>query len=251
MKETNIEKGINSQTGKVIVMPSPFQEAVTNALSVDADHNKTHMAALELGIEAIKDESLMNGAAKTLEGLKHNLEALDILQFKVRADRSRTDPQKMQIFLEKSQPIYDNFNAAITKLTQENAAAYAAGVSQLFSQNTELSNMELSMVPALAKQLGSPNGKILTETESETRISLFLMSQYPGLLSENKLLDPTQDAASVARDADQRFSPGAADVVSSRSNLDAALRDMIDSTNRKRSQLLPDQVLQQLKNERV
>ncbi len=254
MKENeNIERGENSITQKHIVHKNANQTAIENALSQDLQINQTRLAHLEASTVAIpgQTEKQTAATAAAVQSIQDNLQNLDTLQHQVRADRTRSDSEKLFILNKNSQAGYETIAAKFALLRTENTARFNQAKSQLFSTTAgNLSALELSMLPQVAAALNKPNGALLTSTPEETKTTLYLLSKYPGLVT-SKTIDPSQDAAGLTKDADERFSKEAFDTVQNSLQIEEAANAFELSIATNKAALLPEELIKFLHEQRV
>ncbi len=248
MNNKNIERGANSLTGDHITTANPLETATALALENDLLVNQTHLAALQAATENNPDERV--AATGTL--VEQSLEQLQQLQTSIRNDRTRDNLQKLHLLGSKSEQQYEFITAKFSYALEANKQRFNEARENLFSTTMDdLSTTETALIPALAAALGKANATLLVETQTESKISLWILKNLPGLVQDNKLLDPLQDLAALTKEADERWSPDAFKTVQNCLAIEAAVNDFDRSIGMNKSQSLPEVTLNQLNQTRI
>ena len=253
MKENeNIERGKNSLEGKHRQQKSQQQTGIEVALQTDVEQNATHLANLEASTAAIaQDDKAAAATQVVVDSIQQSLHDLDALQTSLRQDRTRSDAEKLYAFSEKSAAGFETIENHFKTITQQNTARLKAAESQLFSATaSSLNAIETSMIQVMGSALNRPDAGLLTGTASETRVTLYLLDHFPGLIT-NRLVDPMDDGNAIRDAANERFTPDAYAASKNCRDIQEVTDNWGRSIGRNRSALLPETIITELKNGRI
>ncbi len=247
-KPNHRERGANSLGGKDIIQKSQEAVEIEAALAQDFTTNQMALAEFEAATKDNPDDTI---AAAALS-IETTLDTLQQLQQAVRADKTRDDSQKLHILSEKSAQSFEFLAAKFASITAKNTQRFNEAKQDLFSTGMHnLTATEVALIPTIAAALNRPDASPLTQTPEEMKLTIWVMQRLPGLVTENRLLNPDETLPGLIKDADLRFTPEAFQTTQECLALDKATNDMAQSIGRNKSQVLPEATLNQLNQTRI